>query len=83
MSDNFLFIHKDINFNFEIYMIVFFQLRQNYVTHETEAILNKMVIWNCRIKVSRPRKREFFFIFQTWSLTYQKYVKNKKINKIS
>lgn len=61
MSDNFLFIHKDINFNFEIYMIVFFQLRQNYVTHETEAILNKMVIWNCRMEVSRPRKRGFFF----------------------
>lgn len=61
MSDNFLFIHKDINFNFEIYMIVFFQLRQNYVTHETEAILNKWLFGIAAWRFLDQGRGDFFF----------------------
>lgn len=64
MSDNFLFIHKDINFNFEIYMIVFFQLRQNYVTHETEAILNKMVSGIAALRFLDQGRGNFFLFFK-------------------
>lgn len=62
MSDNFLFIHKDINFNFEIYMIVFFQLRQNYVTHEwVRPSLTKWLFGIAAWRFLDQGRGDFFF----------------------
>lgn len=41
-----------------------------------------MYAWNCHIEVSWTRREggNFLIIFQTWSLTHQKLVRNKNLH---